>query len=148
MSLKRLPLSVSDFAELQNGNYIYVDKTKQINKYMNNFDRLTHFPSPLVLSDWPKRPILSKDIFKKQIILYPFDTFCFAVATQNTQDERARGDFKITKGIQLSKKHNIYLNSGKQIVFIGISFNYIERAAGTTEGPTFNIEWKTEMKKN
>ena len=30
MSLNRLPLSVSDFAELQNGNYIYVDKTKQI----------------------------------------------------------------------------------------------------------------------
>ena len=40
-----------------------------------------------------------------------------------------------------------YLNSGKQIVLIGISFNYIEREAGTTEGPTFHIEWKTEMKK-
>ena len=37
-----------------------------------------------------------------------------------------------------------YLDSGKQIVLIGISFNYIERAAGTTEGPTFDIEWKTE----
>ena len=146
MSLKRLPLSVSDFAELQNGNYIYVDKTKQTNKYMNNINRLTNFPSPLVLSDWPKRPILSKDILKKQIILYPFDTFCFAIATQNTQDERVRRDFKITKRIQLSKKHNTYLNSGKQIVLIGISFNYIERAAGTTEGPTFDIEWKTEIK--
>ena len=40
-----------------------------------------------------------------------------------------------------------YLNSGKQIILIGISFNYIERAAGTTEGPTFDIEWKTEIKK-
>ena len=76
--------------------------------------------------------------------MHPFDTFCFAIATQNTQDERVRGDFKITNRIQLSKKHNIYLNSGKQIVLIGISFNYIERAAGTTEGPTFDIEWKTE----
>ena len=111
---------------------------------MNNPNRLTNSPSPLVLSDWPKRPILSKDILKKQIILHPFDTFCFAVATQNTQDERVRGDFKITKRIQLNKKHNIYLNSGKRIVLIGISFNYIERAAGITEGPTFDIEWKTE----
>ena len=31
---------------------------------MNNSNKLTNFPSPLVLSDWPKRPILSKDIFK------------------------------------------------------------------------------------
>ena len=61
----------------------------------------------------------------------------------HSQDERVRGDFKITKRIQLNKKHNIYLNSGKQIILIGISFNYIERAAGTTEGPTFDIEWKT-----
>ena len=43
-------------------------------------------------------------------------------------------------------KNNIYLNSSKQIVLIGISFNYIERAAGITEGPIFDIEWKTEVK--
>ena len=60
----------------------------------------------------------------------------------HSQDERVRGDFKITKGIQLSKKYNIYVDSGKQITLIGISFNYRERAAGTTEGPTFDIEWK------
>ena len=64
---------------------------------MNNPNRLTNFPSPLVLSDWPKRPILSKDIFKKQIILHPFDTFCFAIATQNTQDERFRGGFQVIR---------------------------------------------------
>ena len=145
---------------------------------MNNPSRLTNSPSPLVLSDWPKRPILSKDILKKQIILHPFDTFCFAIATQNTQDERARGSFREIRTIVLNKNHIVfkllevptysevqthtgridtiveekryyapYMNSGKHIELIGISFNYIERAAGTTEGPTFNIEWKSEEKK-
>ena len=48
--------------------------------------------------------------------------------------------------IEEKRYYTPYMNSGKQIVLIGISFNYIERAAGITEGPTFDIEWKTEVK--
>ena len=110
-----------------------------------------------------------------------FDKFCFAITTQNTQDERTRGGFQVIRKMCLigridtvvEMKNHIfifeykfnktaqealnqieekryyapYLNSGKQIVLIGISFNYIERAVGTREGTTFDIEWKSaEMK--
>ena len=46
--------------------------------------------------------------------------------------------------IKTKKYYAPYVDSGKQIVLIGISFNYIERKDGAKTGPTFDIEWKTE----
>ena len=41
-----------------------------------------------------------------------------------------------------------YLDNKKQIILIGISFNYIERKRGIKKGPTFDIECKTEQIKH
>ena len=55
-----------------------------IGAYMKNINLLIDFPFFTIIN-----------VSKEQIILHPFDTFCFAIATQNTQDERIRGDFLI-----------------------------------------------------
>ena len=51
---------------------------------------------------------------------------------------------KALQQIETKKYYEGFLNSKKEIVCIGISFNYIEKKLKTNTGPTFNIEWEVK----
>ena len=69
MSLKRLPLSISDFKKLQEGDYVYVDKTKQIYDVLKSGDafflsRPRRFGKSLTISTLNELFLNHKDLFK------------------------------------------------------------------------------------
>ena len=69
MSLKRLPLSVSDFKKLQEGDYVYVDKTKQIYDVLQSgeaffLSRPRRFGKSLTVSTLNELFLNRKELFK------------------------------------------------------------------------------------
>lgn len=110
--MKKLPIGISDFKELINGNYIYVDKTEYIYKLINSgkyyfLSRSRRFGKSLLISTIRYLFEGQKDLFKNLYIQdkWNWDETFPIIRISFAKDIRHKQDLKNTIFQELEKNY-------------------------------------------